>query len=66
MRIDSADPDPRWCAIPSEEMTAWQDFLLKSAIIPRELDLTKLYTTSLVAEVNDFDATGIGRKATQD
>ncbi len=65
MRIDSADPDSRWCAIPAEEMTAWQNFLLKSGIIPRELDLAKLYTTSLVAGVNDFDATGIRRSAIQ-
>lgn len=65
MRIDRADPDQRWCAIPAEEMTAWREFLLKSGTIPRELDLTKLYTTSLVAGVNNFDAAGIRRTATQ-
>jgi NitT/TauT family transport system substrate-binding protein len=56
MRIDNKDPDPRWCAIPAEEMIAWQQFLVKSGTIPHELDLTKLYTTSLVARVNEFDS----------
>jgi NitT/TauT family transport system substrate-binding protein len=65
MRIDSADPDSRWCAIPSAEMSAWQEFLLKSNIIPRELDLTKLYTTSLVPGLNDFDAKQIRQTTTQ-
>jgi NitT/TauT family transport system substrate-binding protein len=65
MRIDNADPDPRWCAIPAEEMTAWKEFLLKSGIIQREFDLSSLYTTSLVAGANDFDAALIRRTATQ-
>jgi NitT/TauT family transport system substrate-binding protein len=56
MRIDKQDPDPRWCAIPAEEMIAWQDFLLRSGTLDRELDLKRLYTTALVARVNKFNA----------
>jgi hypothetical protein len=56
MRIDKQDPDPRWCAIPVEEMIAWQDFLLRSGTLHRELDLERLYTTALVARINNFNA----------
>ena len=63
MRIDRHDPDPRWCAIPADEMVAWQQVLLRSATIPRELDLNQLYTTSLVARINEFDADAVRGKA---
>jgi NitT/TauT family transport system substrate-binding protein len=56
MRIDKQDPDPRWCAIPTQEMIAWQDFLLRSGVLHRELDLKRLYTTALVAHINNFNA----------
>jgi hypothetical protein len=56
MRIDKQDPDPRWCAIPAEEMIAWQDFLLRSDALHRKLDLKHLYTTALVARINNFNA----------
>jgi NitT/TauT family transport system substrate-binding protein len=56
MRIDKQDPDSRWCAIPAEEMIAWQDFLLRSGVLNRQLDLERLYTTALVACINDFNA----------
>jgi hypothetical protein len=56
MRIDRQDPDPRWCAIPAEEMIAWQDFLLRSDALHRKLDLKHLYTTALVARINNFNA----------
>jgi len=56
MRIDEHDPDPRWCAIPAQEMIAWQDFLLRSGVLHRELDLKRLYTTALVTRINDFNA----------
>jgi NitT/TauT family transport system substrate-binding protein len=56
MRIDKQDPDPRWCAIPAEEMIAWQDFLLRSGVLHRKLDLERLYTTALVARINNFNA----------
>jgi ABC-type nitrate/sulfonate/bicarbonate transport system substrate-binding protein len=63
MRIDSQDPDPRWCAIPAEEMIAWQQFLVRSGAIPKELDLKRLYTTSLVARINEFDADEVRSRA---
>ena len=56
MRIDKQDPDSRWCAISVEEMIAWQDFLLRSGTLHRELDLKRLYTTALVARINNFNA----------
>jgi NitT/TauT family transport system substrate-binding protein len=56
MRIDKQDPDSRWCAIPAEEMIAWQDFLLCSGALHRKLDLKRLYTTALVARINNFNA----------
>jgi NitT/TauT family transport system substrate-binding protein len=56
MRIDKQDPDARWCAIPAEEMIAWQDFLLRSGVLNHKLDLKRLYTTALVARINDFNA----------
>jgi hypothetical protein len=56
MRIDKQDPDPRWCAIQAEEMIAWQDFLVRSGVLNRKLDLKRLYTTALVARINDFNA----------
>jgi len=56
MRIDKQDPDSRWCAIPTEEMIAWQDLLLRSGVLNRKLDLKRLYTTALVARINNFNA----------
>ena len=56
MRIGKQDPDPRWCAIPAEEMIAWQDFLVRSGALHRKLDLKRLYTTALVARINNFTA----------
>jgi NitT/TauT family transport system substrate-binding protein len=56
MRIDKQDPDSRWCAIPAEEMIAWQDFLLRSGVLHRKLDLKRLYTMALVARINNFNA----------
>jgi hypothetical protein len=56
MRIDKQDPDPRWCAIPAEEMIAWHDFLIRSGTLRRELDLERLYSTALVARANEFNA----------
>jgi NitT/TauT family transport system substrate-binding protein len=56
MRVHKQDPDPRWCSIPDQEMIAWQDFLFRSGVLHRELDLKHLYTTALVAGINDFNA----------
>lgn len=56
MRIAKQDPDPRWCAIPGDDMIAWQDFLFRSGTIRRKLDLKRLYTTALVARANKFNA----------
>jgi len=55
MRIDSRDPDPRWCALSAEEMAAWRDFLSRSGTLRREVDLKRLYTTELIDRINDFD-----------
>jgi NitT/TauT family transport system substrate-binding protein len=56
MRIDAADPDPRWCAMPPAEMTAWGDMLRRSGALRREADVARCYTNALVERVNDFDA----------
>jgi hypothetical protein len=37
-------------------MIAWQDFLLRSDALHRKLDLKHLYTTALVARINNFNA----------
>jgi NitT/TauT family transport system substrate-binding protein len=55
MRIDEQDPHSRWCAISAEEMIAWQDFLLRSGVLHRKLDLKRLYTTALVPRINNFN-----------
>ena len=51
MRLDRGDPDPRWCAIPADEMKAWQVLL--------RVDAPRCYTTALVERVNDFDASAV-------
>jgi NitT/TauT family transport system substrate-binding protein len=63
MRIDAADPDPRWCAISHEEMGAWHKFLLATGSISRALDLDRLYTTALVEQINAFDAERVRAEA---
>jgi hypothetical protein len=55
MRIDREDPDPRWCAIPAEEMEAWREFLASAGSTRQPVDLQRLYTTALVDQVNAFD-----------
>jgi ABC-type nitrate/sulfonate/bicarbonate transport system substrate-binding protein len=65
MRIDGDDPDPRWCAIPPQEMLAWQEFLRRSGIIAAEIDVMRCYTTTLVEPINDFDAAAIRAAAAQ-
>ena len=37
-------------------MIAWQEFLLRSGVLHRKLDLKRLYTTALVARINNFNA----------
>jgi NitT/TauT family transport system substrate-binding protein len=56
MRIDLRDPDPRWCAIPEQEMLAWQDFLGRSKTKGSEIDVAHCYSTALVDRINDFAA----------
>jgi NitT/TauT family transport system substrate-binding protein len=56
MRIDAADPDSRWCAIPQEEMRAWHEFLLAAGSIRHALNVDGLYTTALIDQINAFDA----------
>ncbi len=63
MRIDPGDSDPRWCAIPAEEMAAWQAFLVRSGAIGPGFELARCYTTALVSTINDFDAAPILRAA---
>jgi NitT/TauT family transport system substrate-binding protein len=58
MRIDENDPDPRWCALPAEEMRAWQEFLIRSETRGGEVDVTQCYTTTLVDRINDFNRLG--------
>lgn len=56
MRIDASDPDPRWCAMPAAEMTAWGEMLWRSGALRREADVARCYTTALVERANAFDA----------
>jgi len=56
MRIDPQDPDPRWCAIPSDEMAAWKEFLIRSGTLRQAFDLKRLYTIALADRANEFDA----------
>jgi NitT/TauT family transport system substrate-binding protein len=63
MRIDEKDPDPRWCAIPHQEMLAWQDFLRHSGTKGAEVDVARCYTTTLVDRINDFTSEPIASAA---
>jgi NitT/TauT family transport system substrate-binding protein len=63
MRIDEKDPDPRWCAIPHQEMLAWQDFLRHPGTKGAEVDVARCYTTTLVDRINDFTSEPIASAA---
>ena len=55
MRIDADDPDPRWCALPTREMEAWQEFLQRSDTVPFAIEVKRCYSTALVEAANAFD-----------
>jgi NitT/TauT family transport system substrate-binding protein len=55
MRIGAADPNPRWCAFPTREMEAWQDFLQRSNTVPVAIEVRRCYSTALVEAANAFD-----------
>ena len=59
MRIDEADPDPRWCAISDDAMRTWQETLAQTGMIRGGADRRLLYTTELVNRINDFDAEAV-------
>lgn len=56
MDIRTGDPDPRWCAIPEQEMAEWNRFLTSSGAIKRAIDLHGLYTMDLVDQANEFSS----------
>ena len=59
MRIERDDPDPRWCAIPAEEMTAWAEMLQRAGALGRPIDVSRCYTNALVERINDFDVAAV-------
>ena len=63
MALKRDDPDPRWCAMPANEMVEWQKFLLSSGAISNMLNLDRLYTSELVEIANRFDSAAIENSA---
>jgi len=63
MRIDEADPDPRWCAISEDAMRIWPDTLTRTGMIRDGADHRLLYTAELVGGINEFDAEALSNAA---